>query len=47
MDIPDPWFGPEPGYHQVYKLINEVCDAIVAKYSAQQNKILNSDLDLK
>lgn len=47
MDVPDPWFGPEPGYHQVYKLINDVCDAIISKYSGQQNKILRSDLDLK
>ena len=47
MDVPDPWFGPEPGYHQVYKLINEVCDAIVDKYSARQNKMLKSGLDLK
>ena len=30
--VPDPWYGPEPGYHQVYKMINEVCDAIIRKY---------------
>ena len=42
MDVPDPWFGPEPGYHQVYKLINEVCDAIISKYSGQQNKMLKA-----
>ena len=47
MDVPDPWFGSEPGYHQVYKLIDEVCDAIIAKYSAEQNKMLKSGLDLK
>lgn len=33
VDVPDPWYGPEPGYHQVYKMINEACDAIVRKYS--------------
>lgn len=32
MDVPDPWYGPEPGYHEVYKLINKVCDKIVEKY---------------
>jgi protein-tyrosine phosphatase len=32
-DVPDPWYGPEPGYHEVYKMIDEVCDAIVAKTS--------------
>lgn len=30
--VPDPWFGTEPGYHEVFKLIDEVCDKIVSKY---------------
>lgn len=29
--VPDPWYGEEPGYHEVYKLIEEVCDAIIQK----------------
>ncbi len=33
VDVPDPWYGPEPGYHEVYKMINEACDAIIKKYS--------------
>jgi protein-tyrosine phosphatase len=32
MDVPDPWYGPEPGYHEVYKLIDATCEAIVTKY---------------
>ncbi|MEP6674815.1 MAG: low molecular weight protein-tyrosine-phosphatase [Ferruginibacter sp.] len=32
-DVPDPWYGPEPGYHDVYKMIDEASDAIVQKYS--------------
>jgi protein-tyrosine phosphatase len=31
--VPDPWYGPEPGYHEVYKMINETCDAIIRKYN--------------
>ena len=31
-DVPDPWYGPEPGYHEVYALINEACERIVEKY---------------
>jgi protein-tyrosine phosphatase len=31
MDVPDPWYGPEPGYHEVYKLIDEACEAIITK----------------
>lgn len=34
MDVPDPWYGPEPGYHEVYKLIDKACDAIIEKYTA-------------
>jgi protein-tyrosine phosphatase len=33
MDVPDPWYGPEPGYHDVYKLIEKACDRIIEKYS--------------
>ena len=33
IDVPDPWYGPEAGYHEVFKLINDACDAIVRKYS--------------
>lgn len=35
IDVPDPWYGPEPGYHTVYKMISEACDTIVKKYSKQ------------
>ncbi len=33
LDVPDPWYGPEPGYHEVYKMINEVCTCIIEKYT--------------
>jgi protein-tyrosine phosphatase len=29
MDVPDPWYGEEDGYHTVYKLISDACDAII------------------
>ncbi|HEX6334033.1 MAG TPA: low molecular weight protein-tyrosine-phosphatase [Flavisolibacter sp.] len=31
--VPDPWYGTEPGYHEVYELIEKVCDAIIRKYA--------------
>jgi protein-tyrosine phosphatase len=31
MDVPDPWYAEEDGYHKVYKLIAETCDAIIQK----------------
>jgi protein-tyrosine phosphatase len=31
-EVPDPWYGPEPGYHEVYALIDQASDQIIAKY---------------
>ena len=31
MDVPDPWYGGEDGYHEVYRMMEEACDAIVQK----------------
>jgi len=36
LDVPDPWYGPEPGYHAVYKMIDEACEAIVNRYRIQK-----------
>jgi low molecular weight protein-tyrosine phosphatase len=30
-DVPDPWSGPEEGYHQVFELINNACETIIEK----------------
>ena len=27
--VPDPWYGEEPGYHDVYHLIERACDSIL------------------
>ncbi len=32
LDVPDPWFGGEEGYHEVFKLIDEGCKGIIEKY---------------
>lgn len=45
LDVPDPWYGPEPGYHQVFKMLDEVCNNIIEKYSSA-SKLLKRDLDL-
>jgi protein-tyrosine phosphatase len=31
-DVPDPYYGSEPGYHQVYNMIDAATDQIIAKY---------------
>jgi protein-tyrosine phosphatase len=38
MDVPDPWNGPEQGYHDVYRMIEEVCDRIIEKYSVSDSQ---------
>lgn len=35
-EVPDPWYGTEEGYHRVYKLISDACDAILTKYAHKQ-----------
>jgi protein-tyrosine phosphatase len=31
MDVPDPWSGPERGYHEAFEMIDAACEAIVEK----------------
>ena len=35
-DVPDPWYGPEPGYHDVFALIDEACARIIENQKAKQ-----------
>ena len=28
-DVPDPWYGTEPGYHEVYELIDKACEQLI------------------
>lgn len=44
LDVPDPYYGTEPGYHEVYKMISEVCDRIIEKYSVNNSTQLSSHL---
>lgn len=37
MDVPDPWYGPEPGYHEVYDMISNACDIIISKSTRTQD----------
>ena len=41
MDVPDPWYGPEPGYHEAYKLIEAACDAIIEKVKREKSNLKN------
>lgn len=37
--VPDPWYGTEPGYHEVFKLIDQTCAAIVRKYGTAEASV--------
>ncbi len=34
LDVPDPWYGEEPGYHEVFRMIDEACEKIIEKYGS-------------
>lgn len=31
-EVPDPWYGGEDGYHNVFKMIDAACDTLVKMY---------------
>jgi len=32
LPVPDPWYGPEPGFHEAYQIIDEACAAIIGQH---------------
>ena len=38
IDVADPYYGGEEGFHEVYKMMDEACEAIVKKYSINDNQ---------
>ena len=45
MDVPDPYYGPEAGYHDTFKLISKACDAIIEKYTPTPKGALGETLN--
>ena len=35
QDVPDPWYGTEPGYHEVYDMLDKASDAIINRYQKE------------
>jgi protein-tyrosine phosphatase len=44
-DVPDPWYGPEPGYHEVYGMIDAAADKIIRHYAAGNSAIPSPGTD--
>lgn len=34
LDVPDPWYGGEEGYHEVFHMISQACDQIILNHTA-------------
>ncbi|MBS1578486.1 MAG: low molecular weight phosphotyrosine protein phosphatase [Bacteroidetes bacterium] len=32
-DVPDPWYGTEEGFHEVFAMLSEACEAIIKRES--------------
>ncbi|HET9746816.1 MAG TPA: low molecular weight protein-tyrosine-phosphatase, partial [Chitinophagaceae bacterium] len=43
VDVPDPWYGPEQGFHEAYKMINDACEKIIQKYSTLNDQFSMSN----
>jgi protein-tyrosine phosphatase len=37
IDVPDPYYGGEEGFHDTYKLIDDACTSIVTTYQVHNN----------
>lgn len=35
LNVPDPWYGGEEGFHEVYRMISLACDGILKKQSSR------------
>ncbi len=40
IDVPDPWYGPEPGYHHVYNMLDEACEKIIEHAKTKTQKTI-------
>ncbi|HMG68609.1 MAG TPA: low molecular weight protein-tyrosine-phosphatase [Chitinophagaceae bacterium] len=45
MDVPDPWSGPEEGYHEAFDLMEAACEAIIRKYAPAGSVASNPGAD--
>ena len=40
-DVPDPWSGPESGYHEVYAMVDAAADKIIRRYAPAHSQQAN------
>ena len=35
IDVPDPWYGPEAGYEEMFELLEKACEKIIEKVTSK------------
>jgi protein-tyrosine phosphatase len=43
IDVPDPWYGPEPGYYEVFRMLDKVSDKIIEKYTIADKELATEE----
>ena len=38
INVPDPWYGGERDFHEVYDMVSKACDALLEKHFVMTNK---------
>jgi protein-tyrosine phosphatase len=41
QDVPDPWYGPEAGYHEVFNMISQACNQLILAHSPRSKNTVN------
>lgn len=41
-NVPDPWYGAEAGYHKVFDMLDDACEALIRKYAPEASEKLYS-----
>jgi protein-tyrosine phosphatase len=47
-EVPDPYYGPEAGYHEVFNMIDDACSAIIEKHrpAGAQTLVYNNQFSI-
>ncbi len=45
--VPDPWFGGEEGFHEVFGMIGKACDTIIEKSTTYIKQTTSDNRPLK
>jgi protein-tyrosine phosphatase len=41
LDVPDPWYGSEAGYHEVFRMIDAACEKLIENHHLSSGNLRN------